>query len=87
MCHWVSISRRVEGLWYLHIQGQAVQEVFKCLTLETDAQGSFTTHPVMLLHIPASLQHAAMSKVKGKVRPRTDHEGPEGSRRIVLLFL
>jgi hypothetical protein len=26
-------------------------------------------------------------KGKGKVRPRTGHEGPEGSRGISLLFL
>jgi len=26
-------------------------------------------------------------KVRGKVHPRTGHEGPEGSRCILLLFL
>ena len=28
-----------------------------------------------------------LEKGKGKVRPRTGHEGPEGSTGIVLLFL
>jgi len=26
-------------------------------------------------------------KAKGKVHPKTDHEGPEGSKDIALLFL
>jgi hypothetical protein len=28
-----------------------------------------------------------VSKVKGNIHPRTGHKGPEGSRRIAILFV
>jgi hypothetical protein len=49
-----------------------------------------SVHYFMLIHerrLVMSQIYKALPKSKGKVHPRTDNEGSQGSRGIILLFL
>ena len=51
-CHWVSSSKHSKGMWYLYLQGKAVEECWEHLAINTASQPSKTESSAALLWHP-----------------------------------